>query len=240
MKTTVVAYPITEHFNLQKSTLGDSLWIYQEMQKYPVLLKVATLTTEELLSLYHSFGDPLRSDVKSLLPNETYYLGFILKPSYILCQGNNSGHDTELSAASWCEAWGLCLLQLNDSYGNSICVQSGFRLLKMPHMFSKVKKKVLIPYWNFSASSWQSDFLINLEWPLQVSMGSSFPQLSLVLGVLSTETLVQLTRYVWLLQSHLVGLKTQDSSKLMTCLDLNVVYFERASYNWGFQRMQRP
>lgn len=44
------------------------------MQKYPVLLKVATLTTEELLSLSHSFGDPLRSDVKRLVPKETYYL----------------------------------------------------------------------------------------------------------------------------------------------------------------------
>lgn len=44
------------------------------------------------------------------------------------------------------EVWGPCLLQLNDSYRNSICVQSEFHLLKMPRMFSKVKKKILTPY----------------------------------------------------------------------------------------------
>lgn len=70
------------------------------MQKYPVLLKAAALTTEELLSLSHSLGDPLRSDVKRSVPKETYYLGFIFKLSYILCQGNSSGYDTEFSAAS--------------------------------------------------------------------------------------------------------------------------------------------
>ena len=51
------------------------------------------------------------------------------------------------------EVWGLCLLQLSDSHRNSICVQSQFHLLNMPHMFSKVKKKILTPYWNFSALS---------------------------------------------------------------------------------------
>lgn len=85
LKTVVVAYPVTEHFKQQKNTLRDYLWIYQEVQKYPVLPKA----TEELLSLSGGFGGPLRSDVTMLVPSETCCLGFILKMAYILCQENS-------------------------------------------------------------------------------------------------------------------------------------------------------
>lgn len=56
------------------------------------------------------------------------------------------------------EVWGPCLLQLNDSYRNSICVQSEFHLLKMPRMFSKVKKK--------NSDSLLGTFLLYLDNPL--------------------------------------------------------------------------
>lgn len=64
----------------------------------PVLLKAAPLAIEELLSLSPSFGGLLRSDVKMLVPNKTYYPGSILKISYISCQETNSGYDTVFTA----------------------------------------------------------------------------------------------------------------------------------------------
>lgn len=67
------------------------------MKKDPGPLKA--LAIEELLSLSPSYGGLLRSDVKMLVPNKTYYLGFILKLSYILCQKTNSGYDTVFSVA---------------------------------------------------------------------------------------------------------------------------------------------
>lgn len=64
------------------------------MKNGPALLKEAI---EELPSLSPIFGGLSRSDVKMLVLNKTYYLSFILKISYILCQETNSGYDTVFS-----------------------------------------------------------------------------------------------------------------------------------------------
>lgn len=65
------------------------------MKKDPALLKALAI----VLSLSPSYEGLLRSDVKMLVPNKTYYLGFILKLSNILCQKTNSGYDTVFSVA---------------------------------------------------------------------------------------------------------------------------------------------
>lgn len=69
------------------------------MKKDQVLLKTAPLAIEELLFLSPGLGGLLRSEVKMLMPNKTYYVGFILKLSYILYQKSNSGYDTIFSIA---------------------------------------------------------------------------------------------------------------------------------------------
>lgn len=52
-----------------------------------MLLKAATLAIEELLSLSYSFGGPLRSDAKMLMPNETYCLEISSSRCLTFCVG---------------------------------------------------------------------------------------------------------------------------------------------------------
>lgn len=158
-----------------------------------MLLKAATLAIKELFFLSHSLVAPWDLMLKCWCQMKLI-ISVLSSRSLTLYASKTTEYATEFSAALWHEVWRLCLLELNDSYRNSIFhVGSKFHLLTMPHSFPTVKKKNLIPYRNFSTSSWQSYFLINLEWPLTNFYWLSLPSstFSSVLGAsqaLSTET----------------------------------------------------